>query len=334
VKHPISRAVAVLLGIAVSVSIGCADPVQDAKPPGQPEEPPAEDEFASRPQAISEDETAAIAALRRLGASVDQDPDGAWHVLIEDIEGTKDVDNSWLVHLTALKNLKTLKLWSTAITDAGLATIGQLDDLEQLRLYDCSKVSGAGLKHLRGLVNLESLDIEKTSVDGDGLKHLRGLARLRSLNLLGTSLEDNGLVHLEGLKQLKSLRLDCTRITDAGLVHLKPLSQLEFLHLEAPLLPYEPGRDHLYAPSKIGDAGLARLAGLPRLRVLNLEHTNVTDAGIEHLSRLTGLEILVLNRENLSREGLERLQKRLPQCGIHDSMIDDDGNLIPGSFYY
>lgn len=333
-KHPMSRAVAVLLGIAVSVSFGCADAVQDADPPGPPEKPPVEDEFASQPQAISEDETAAVAALRRLGASVDQDPDGAWHVLSEDMEGTKDVDDSWLVHLTALKNLKTLKLWSTAITDAGLATIGQLDDLEQLRLYDCSKVSGAGLIHLRGLMNLSSLDVEKTNVDGDGLKDLRGLPNLRSLNLLETRVDDDGLVHLEGLKQLRSLRLDCTRITDAGLVHLKPLSHLEFLHLEAPLLPYEPGRDHFYGPSKIGDAGLAHLVGLPRLRVLNLEHANATDAGIEHLSRLTGLEILVLNRENLSREGLERLQKRLPQCEIHDSMTDDDGNLIPGSFYY
>ena len=62
-----------------------------------------------------------------------------------------------------------------------------------------------------------------------GLKHLKGLKNLQSLNLSHpeqTEVTDVGLQYLQGLENLQSLILnDNEKITDAGLEHLKGLSE-------------------------------------------------------------------------------------------------------------
>jgi len=42
----------------------------------------------------------------------------------------------------------------------------------------------------------------------------------------------------------------------------------------------------------IGDAGLAALSGLTKLRRLNLQTSNLTDAGMDILQKMPGLEEL------------------------------------------
>jgi len=48
------------------------------------------------------------------------------------------------------------------------------------------------------------------------LKHLKGMSQLETLNLRGTQVSDDGLVHLRGLTTLKSLNLTNTGVTDEG----------------------------------------------------------------------------------------------------------------------
>ena len=87
-----------------------------------------------------------------------------------------------------------------------------------------SQVTDAGLVHLKGLPQLQSLCLYGTQVTDAGLVHLKGLTRLQSLNLATPQVTDAGLVHLEGLTQLQSLVVGGTQVTDAGLVHLKGLT--------------------------------------------------------------------------------------------------------------
>ena len=82
-------------------------------------------------------------------------------------------------------------------------------------------MTDAGLEHLKGLTQLQSLDLTDTKVTDAGLEHLKGLTQLQSLNLMETEVTDAGLVHLKGLPQLQSLDLAQTKVTDAGLVHLE-----------------------------------------------------------------------------------------------------------------
>lgn len=89
-----------------------------------------------------------------------------------------------------------LDLGGTAISDAALATVGQL-------------------KTLRRLV------LRQTGVTDAGLKALTGLAVLESLNLYGTKVGDAGLAPLAELKQLKRLYLWQTAVTDGGVEKLQ-----------------------------------------------------------------------------------------------------------------
>ena len=120
------------------------------------------------------------------------------------------------------------------------------------------------------LLHLIGLGEQRLSLSDAALVHLKGLTNLQTLNLHGTKITDAGLVHLKGLTKLQTLDLWDTKITDAGLVHLKGLTKLTWLNL--------PG-------TKITDAGLIHLQELPRLETLNLLYTKVTDAGIAELKQ-------------------------------------------------
>ena len=63
------------------------------------------------------------------------------------------------------------------------------------------------------------------------LIHLKGLTNLETLELGDTKITDAGLVHLKGLTNLQELSLHYTQVTDAGLVNLKGLTKLKMLNL-------------------------------------------------------------------------------------------------------
>ena len=70
----------------------------------------------------------------------------------------KSLDESHLRHLEGLKNLESLNLRASPVTDANL-------------------------KHLRGLVGLQTLDLSFTQITGAGLESLQSLTNLEELRL-------------------------------------------------------------------------------------------------------------------------------------------------------
>ncbi|WP_040006621.1 c-type cytochrome domain-containing protein [Fibrisoma limi] len=98
-----------------------------------------------------------------------------------------------------------LKLGETAVTDATLAQVAKLKNLQKLHLEQ-TKVTDAGLKQLKGLPNLEYL------------------------NLYGTAITDAGLKELAELKSLKTVYLWQTNVTETALAELKKsLPNVEFV---------------------------------------------------------------------------------------------------------
>jgi len=118
--------------------------------------------------------------------------------------------------------------------------------------------------------NVVELNLSRSKITDAGLLHLKGLTGLQTLSLYRTQTTDVGLVHLKGLTKLQSLNLQLTKITDAGLAHLKGLANLETLSLQL---------------TKITDAGLVHLKGLTGLQVLYVSNTKVTDAGVAELQK-------------------------------------------------
>ena len=51
--------------------------------------------------------------------------------------------------------------------------------------------------------------------------HLKGLTNLEGLNLSNTQVTDTGLQHLKGLTNLTDLTLRQTQVTDAGVAELE-----------------------------------------------------------------------------------------------------------------
>ncbi|MGC9398004.1 MAG: leucine-rich repeat domain-containing protein [Anaerolineae bacterium] len=78
-----------------------------------------------------------------------------------------------LTPLDGLHALIYLDLSGTNIEDAALASLHNCPNLETLWLDDCSRITGAGLAHLRPLKNLRRLGLSGTEVDDTSVeKHL------------------------------------------------------------------------------------------------------------------------------------------------------------------
>lgn len=175
-----------------------------------------------------------------------------------------------------------------------------LTDLQGLDLTD-TQVSDAGMEHLKGLTKLHILGLGGTQVSDAGLEHLKGLANLEVLSLGGTQVSDAGLEHLKGLTKLSALDLRSTKVRDAGLEQLKGLTNLRVLFLGG---------------TQVIDAGMEYLKGLTGLVLLALDDTKVTDAGLEHLKGLSQLQELYLKNTSVTADAVKRFRQSHLNCRI------------------
>lgn len=134
-----------------------------------------------------------------------------------------------LAHLT---NLQELFLNDTGIGDADLARLRGLSNLRLLHLGGCP-ISDDALAHLDSFTRLESLYLSATAIRGHGLKHLSQLPRLRLLDLAHSHVEPEALRSISGLQALEELYLDCTAIHDAAAIPRPRLPRLRLLDLAA-----------------------------------------------------------------------------------------------------
>ena len=77
----------------------------------------------------------------------------------------------------------------------------------------------------------------------------------------------------------------------------------------------------------VGDAGLGKLSGCGRLRLLDLSGTRVTDAGLRHLARCDNLRSLYLCDTGVGDAGLKKLAalKNLTDLDLGGTKVTDAG---------
>ncbi len=192
------------------------------------------------------------------------------------------------------------ELTGPEISDAGLAYVGRMTHLRELRIGSAN-VTDVGLAQLRGLTELRELTIAGAPFTDAGLAHLNGLAQLEKLSISlprqpngqETAFSDQGLEQLRGLTRLKELKISFDNITDVGMAHLGALAQLEELTI---------------LNDKITDDGLKHLQSLTHLKRLHVSLANITDVGMAHLAGLTQVEELVLHNDKITDAGLKHLQ--------------------------
>ena len=137
-----------------------------------------------------------------------------------DLSNTQITD-AGLVHLKGVTQLQTLNLFRTQITDAGLGHLAGMN-LQRLTIPQEAKTD-IGLKHYLAALD-PKVDPRLSggwTITDAGLVHLKGVTQLQTLNLFRTQVSDAGLVHLKELIQLKRLDLRDTQFTDAGVAELQ-----------------------------------------------------------------------------------------------------------------
>ena len=66
---------------------------------------------------------------------------------------------------------------------------------------------------------------------------------------------------------------------------------------------------------------------LEELEVLELQGTRITDAGLQHLAGVPSLKKLLLGRTKVSAQGVAELRRALPNCEISaDAPPESDGD--------
>lgn len=141
--------------------------------------------------------------------------DPSW---LRDLSGLRGLDSHYaldddLETIGALSDLTELKLWESVISDAGLVHLAGLRKLECLELgYHQDRISSLshlpitddGLACLAGLRRLKYLNLSGSSIRGEGLRHLKGLTELEDLDLGETKLTDAALPYLAQFPRLKN----------------------------------------------------------------------------------------------------------------------------------
>ena len=91
-----------------------------------------------------------------------------------------------------------------------------------MRTYRIAVVVAVAVLVCPGVLGQKILDLEGQDVTDEQLgERLKGLSNLEVLDLESTKVTDAGLEHLKGLSKLEELYLDGTKVTDAGVQRLK-----------------------------------------------------------------------------------------------------------------
>jgi hypothetical protein len=196
--------------------------------------------------------------------------------------------------------LTLLDLRGTTVSDAGIACLGPVATLEELRFPE--GVTDAGLASVAGRAPLVRVQCPARTTDA-GVRALAGAGRLEEVTLTRAKIRDAALESLGACGGLRVLDVGrCTGVTDAGVAFLAGCSRLEVLNL---------------AGTKVSGACLATLARLGALRELHLQHQKITDNDVPALAAMSGLRRLMVGRTKLTGPGLATLKRSLRECDVN-----------------
>lgn len=166
--------------------------------------------------------------------------------------------------------LTDLDLRSADLTDADLARLRELPNLQHLSLYG-NPITDAGLVQLASLTKLETVILRGTQVTGVGLQHLP-TQNLTALHLCSSAITAEDLAHTPVMPKLEKLKLNFMGFEDGVIEQLHVYPALKHIELDQ---------------AKISDQGLARLLELnPGLERVEIRNTPVSAEAIAALQEI------------------------------------------------
>ncbi len=266
--------------------------------------------------------------------------------LLEFDTDSKTISAEGLAYLPRFKKLRRLDLTASAVTDAMLAGLAALPDLEELEVTD-TKLDGSFLAHLPSnsklkhlvlsttknfkpenlvqlakLKNLEHLTLPPVNPGPADMAALASLSKLSRLDFSSPTFTGESFAGAKGFNSLTLLDLGEAAITDAGWQAISTLSNLEELVFarskksKAPLTAAAFGthlgqmRNLKYIAALNGgitDEWMPAIAQLKHLTNLSLQGAEITDAGLVHLSKLP-LQYIRIDGPAITDAGLQTLK--------------------------
>ena len=196
-----------------------------------------------------------------------------------DIRGNMKIGNGGMSALAMFPALRSLKHRSPSVSDEGLRTLTGAKALDNLEIQDFV-ITGRSGEYIRQMEKLTSLIIFRCeNFDSEGVLALKGL-KLNRLTLRGLPIDDSAMEVFQELPTIKRLYLqELSSITDDGMANVAFLKDLEILDIwEVP----------------ITDESLETITKLASLKTLMLRATKITDAGVEALLTMPKLESVTL----------------------------------------
>jgi hypothetical protein len=201
------------------------------------------------------------------------------------IERRDSTETDWLM----------ISLPYSETSDDHLRLIPQQTRVRSLVL-DGTRITDAGLHHLRGMADLETLSLGGTNVTDAGAQTLGDLRSLQSLDLRRTKITNSAMAPLGRLRRLGQLNLSGTQVDGAGLAQLQGLDRLETILLN---------------DTPLDDGDMAALCRLTSLRQISLHGTSISKAGIAELARLPRFVSCELDGGTYYRSNLDAPRRRL-----------------------
>jgi hypothetical protein len=198
-----------------------------------------------------------------------------------------DATDEWMPYIAALPHLRYLSIQDTTAGDEGFAALARSRTLEHLWGRRCHNLRSRGFLALSEMPALRGLSVSCVNVGDDALAALPRFPALRELMPMDVS--DAGYRHIGRCTELDSLVLMyCRDTTDAATEHITGLEKLTYYFNSyttitdrtPELLSTMDSLERITFDTCHGltDAGIGRLARLPRLRELSVSGRGLTAA--------------------------------------------------------
>ncbi len=196
-----------------------------------------------------------------------------------------DAKDDWMPCIAQMPHLRALGAQDTTAGDQGFSALGRSRSIEFIWGRRCHNLRKRGFMALAAMPALRGLSVSCLNVDDEGISTLPAFPALREL--MPMDVPDAGYRHIGKCERLESLILMyCRDTTDAATTHITGLRNLSYYFNSyttitdrtPELLATMDCLERITFDTCHGltNAGIARLARLPRLRELRLSGRGVT----------------------------------------------------------
>jgi serine/threonine protein kinase len=140
------------------------------------------------------------------------------------------MDLNRITVIAQLKTLTELNLSESNIDDEELKIISSLPNLRELSLWECKKITAAGLTSLSRLQNLQKLEISEIPWKAQDMDFVVSCPKLTDLDINDTDVTDE-LVDTIAKSKITVLHLSHTKLSDRGLMMLSKNKNLKYLEV-------------------------------------------------------------------------------------------------------